>query len=127
MKRGVVVTIGFVALMAALLMLQFTSPQSAGPFGVLAFFILLYIFCAVVTYTLLVAVVELITKHSPVGRWQLAAERVSRAKLYYYSSFVGLFPIILLGMRTIGGIKLTDVFLLLLFQIIGCFYIHRRF
>ncbi len=127
MKRGVVVTIGFVALMAALLMLQFTSPQSAGPFGVLAFFILLYVFSVSFIYMALAAGAAFVAKYARVGKWRLAAEGASRMKLYYYASVVGLLPVTLLGMQTIGEVRPTDTLLLLLFQSIGCFYVHKRF
>lgn len=120
-------SIGGAALIMAIAMLYMTSPRQAGPFGVLAFFILLYIVAAAISYLVLVTITKLFATRGPAGRWRLAAERVSRSKLYYYASVIGLGPVILLGMRTVGEIRLTDLLLLCLFQVLSCFYIHRRF
>ena len=52
---------------------------------------------------------------------------VTLLKLYYYASIIGLIPVILLGMQSIGGVTAWDVLLLMLFLGLGCFYIHKRF
>ena len=52
---------------------------------------------------------------------------VTPLKLYDYASIVGLIPIILLGMQSLGGVTAWDILLLALFLSLGCFYIHKRF
>ena len=52
---------------------------------------------------------------------------VTPLKLYYYASIIGLIPVILLGMQSIGGVTAWDILLLALFLGLGCFYIHKRF
>ena len=52
---------------------------------------------------------------------------VTPLKLYYYASIIGLIPVILLGMQSIGGVTAWDILLLTLFLGLGCFYIHKRF
>ena len=48
MRKRTVFGIGIVSFVASLLMLQLTTPQMVGPLGVLAFFVLVYIFFACV-------------------------------------------------------------------------------
>lgn len=127
MKKGVVASIGIMALVAALLMLQLTTPQSVGPFGVLAFFILAYIASACMVHLALAGLVRILKGVLPKGRWLLRVEGLTSRKLYYYSSFIALAPVILLGMQSIGVVRVAEVLLLVAFQVLGCFYISRRF
>ena len=127
MHKGVVSAVGLLAMIVALLMLQLTSPSVVGPFGVLAFFVLIYVVSACVVYLLLVGSIGLLRRYLPKGKWLLRLESLSNRKLYYYTSFVALAPVILLGMQSIGSVRPTDLLLLLIFQVLGCFYISRRF
>lgn len=127
MRKGVVASIGIIALIAALLMLQLTTPHMVGPLGVLAFFVLIYIASACATYLALLFGVKLVGRFATKGKWLARIESVSHKKLYYYGSFIALAPVILLGMRSVGFVRATDILLLVIFQVIGCFYISRRF
>ncbi len=127
MRRGVVASIGIISLVTALLMLQLTTPQSVGPFGVLAFFILAYITSACVVYVVLVGLVGVLERTLPKGKWLLVVEGLTRRKLYYYTSFIALAPVILLGMQSIGRVGVAEILLLVAFLGLGCFYISRRF
>ncbi len=48
-------------------------------------------------------------------------------KLYYFSSVLALAPVILLGVQSIGGIKLFDACLVAIFEVIACLYVYKRF
>lgn len=127
MHKRVVITTGTIAAIAAFLMLQLTTPQMIGPLGVLIFFVLVYIAFACVTYLGLISLIGILKKILPRGKWLLALEGTSRAKVYYYASTIALAPVILLGMSSVGSVRVLDVGLLLLFELIACFYISRRF
>lgn len=127
MRRGVVLGIGMLALAIALGMMQFTTPHMVGPFGVLAFFICLYIACGCVLYVALFHLFRVMEKVLPRGALRLTLSSMKEVKLYYFASFLALAPVILLGMRSVGEIRLLDAILLVIFQILGCFYISRRF
>ena len=127
MKKGVVAGIGTLALIAAFIMLQLTSPHQVGPLGVLAFFILAYIACASGAYLLLTYSSQLLRRTLPNGKMLLRLEGATEKRIYYYASFIALAPVIILGMQSVGSLRLTDLLLLAVFQLLGCFYISRRF
>lgn len=127
MKQGVALSIGIIALTTALAMMQFTTPHLVGPLGVLAFFICVYIACACMIYIGLFHGLRLARKVLPKGALALAISGMKEIKLYYFASFLALAPVILLGMRSVGEIRLIDAGLLVIFQVLGCFYISRRF
>jgi hypothetical protein len=127
MRKRTVFGIGIVSFVASLLMLQLTTPQMVGPLGVLAFFVLVYIFFACVIYLALGAAIGVLKRTARKGKWAARLESVPSAKLYYYSSFIALAPVIMLGMRSVGLLRPVDVLLVVVFELLGCFYISRRF
>lgn len=127
MRRGMVAIIGGVTLVIALLIMQLTTPDVVGPLGVLAFFILIYISFTSGIYLGLITVVNLLAKVLPPGRWKLMTEGLRPMKAYYYSSTLALAPVILIGMQSVGEVRPLDIILLIIFEIVACFYISRRF
>lgn len=127
MKKGVVVTIGIVSAVLALLLVMLTTPRIVGPLGVLAFFVLVYIATVSLVYLTFRSAVGMVRKILTKGRWLMRAEGVSNMKLYYYSSVLGLAPVILMGMRSVGEIGVGEILLLVIFEVLAIFYISRRF
>lgn len=126
MKCRYVAIVVALAVTADVVLVHTVTPMSVGPLGILAFFVSLYIATASICYLVMVAtrrIVMHVVRHDMHRR--LAA--VTPLKLYYYASIVGLMPVILLGMQSIGGVTAWDVLLLTLFLGLGCFYIHKRF
>ena len=127
MKTSVAISASSFALITVGAMLVYTRPGEVGPFGVLAFFILLYIFCSGVTYVSLVGFIRLLKSFLPSGALKRWAEDVSHIKIYYYTTVLALAPVVTLGMASVGTINGLDIALILLFEILACFYISRRF
>lgn len=121
------VSIGSVALVMAGLMLTMTRPGEVGPFGVLALFILLYIVAGSVIYVSLTVVIGILRRILPPGSLRLWLDNLPNTKVYYYTTVLALMPVVLLGMASVGGIGGLDVLLVLLFELLACFYISRRF
>ena len=121
------VSIGSVALVMAGLMLTMTRPGEVGPFGVLALFILLYIVAGSVIYVSLTVVIGILRRILPPGSLRLWLDNLPNTKVYYYTTVLALMPVVLLGMASVGGIRGLDVLLVLLFELLACFYISRRF
>lgn len=121
------VSVGGVALVIAGLMLTMTRPGEVGPFGVLALFILLYIVAGSVIYVSLTAVIGVLRKILPPGLLRLWLDNLPHTKVYYYTTALALMPVVLLGMASVGSIGGLDVLLVLLFELLACFYISRRF
>ena len=104
-------------------LLQSTTPSTIHPLGILVIFILLYVVAlGVLTFCLY-------------GCWSLVVKTTSRASLkhevtlqraYYFASVLALAPVMHIGIRSIGRTSIYDTVLVILFEIIACFYITRR-
>ncbi len=127
MKIRIAVGIGSISLVIAGLMLTMTRPGEVGPFGVLAFFIFTYGLSVSLIYMLLIGVVKLMKAFLPQGPLLMYIKSISKTKLYYYTSALALAPVILLGMGSVGRVGGIDIGLVVLFEILACFYISRRF
>lgn len=126
MKCRYVAIVAALAVIADVVIVHAVTPMGVGPLGILTFFLCLYIAAASICYLVMVAarrMVMRLVRHDMHRR--LAA--VTPLKLYYYASIVGLMPVILLGMQSIGGVTAWDILLLTLFLGLGCFYVHKRF
>lgn len=127
MKIRIAVGIGSISLVIAGLMLTMTRPGEVGPFGVLAFFVLLYLSAGSIIYMLLTGIMYVLMRVLPPGSLRLWLENVSHTKVYYYTTVLALAPVVLLGMASVGSIGGLDIVLVVLFEILACFYISRRF
>ena len=114
------------AVTADVVLVHTVTPMSVGPLGILAFFVCLYIATASCCYLVMVAVKRIAMRVVQRNMYRGLAS-VTPLKLYYYASIIGLIPVILLGMQSIGGVTAWDILLLTLFLGLGCFYIHKRF
>lgn len=115
---------GAVVLLAILL--QITAPATAGPVGVLIVFILIYVsVLGVLTFLLFGISKGLRTLSSPFTT-KKPLSTLSLQRSYYFSSVIALAPVLFMGMQSIGGIGVYDIFLVLLFVAIACVYIAKR-
>lgn len=127
MKQSIILAIGIVATTLLLSLISLVAPNSAGPLGILAVFLLLYVISLCFIYLVAKNLTALSARIVQPGKWKEALEEVSSLKLYYYSSIIALAPVILLGMQSVGGVRLMDISLLIAFEVLACFYIYRRF
>ena len=109
-----------------ILFLMFTTPTSVGPFGILAFFLLLYIILLELA-TLIISFISFLlvsfTKRRPLKH---PFTRIDPRRAYYYGSVVALAPILLFASFSFGRIKILDFFLVILFTGLACFLISKR-
>ena len=113
--------------LVALGLVNLTTPSMVGPLGVLAFFVCIYIAIVCGLYLLLFTGMKGFQKIARLGRHKTGPNQISVWKLYYYASVLGLAPVILLGMQSVGEVKILDGGLLILFEVLACFYIAKRF
>lgn len=126
MKRWIVALIGLAAGVAIAVLLQVTHPDMVGPVGVLAFFVLLYVAVTSGVFLLLELGRKLLLRFVQAGKWRLYCQEISDIKLYYYASVIALAPIILLGMQSVGGIRLMEGVLVVIFEILALVYVSKR-
>lgn len=109
-----------------MMLVNFTTPTSAGPIGVLVFFLLLYLVCLGV-FTGLVFLfsylVSVLTKDLVKVR---PSSPMSVKKAYYLSSVLSLAPILFLAIQSFGGIGFLEFFLIIIFTTLGCIIVVKR-
>lgn len=117
---GIATLAAFVLLSA---IMQVTSPSTIHPLGILAVFILLYLLALGTLTFLLVGIHRVIVAFMPSHR---KGKHFTVQTAYYYASVLALAPVMIIGMRSIGRSGLYDVALVVVFELVACFYISKR-
>lgn len=107
-------------------LLTTTTPVSAGPFGILVTFILMYVI-ALVAVTFILRVVS--AGYARIRSLTISKKPVAPLSLkraYYFASVIALAPVILVGMQSVGEVGIYDLILVLLFVVIACAYVAKR-
>lgn len=109
---------------ATLLALIFrtTSPATVHPIIILAVFFLVYVL-ALGVLTFFVYGVGRVVSSLPQLRDR---NELSVKRSYIYASVLAVAPVILMGMISIGRASVYEIFLVVMFEIIVCFYIAKR-
>lgn len=110
----------FVSLSA---ILQSTSPSTIHPVGILIVFILLYVLALGVLTFLLYGVNKLFNSSMRNAR---AASTLTLRQAYYFASVLALAPVMYIGVRSIGRTGAYEMMLIIIFEIVACFYIAKR-
>lgn len=123
-KIILVITLG--ALSFLLVLLQMTTPSTAGPAGILAVFFLLYLFfLGLFTWIIQTAGWVLGKLMRPVSiKKRLTPPSLSHS--YYLSSVLAIAPIMLIGIGSVGEFNLYEIMLVILFIGIGFFYVQKH-
>lgn len=117
------VTIFSLALLG--IILNQTSPSTITPLGILFVFLLFYTSTlGVVTFFLYFGSRLLQKLAAPVSRIRFRI--LTLRESYLFGSVLAIAPIILLAMQSVEAIGLADIGLILLFELLACFYIWRR-
>lgn len=114
------------SLFLLILLLQYTTPTRAGAIGILCVFILTYIFIVSLLSFLMYGISRIIVKASRLFAVRKPLEVMSLKRAYYFSSVIGLAPVILIGMQSVGSLGIYEVGLVVLLVVIGCIYIAKR-
>lgn len=107
------------------LLLQLTTPATIHPVGILGVFICIYLLVLGVLTFFVFWGSRLYAR----GLSAMTSKRYQAARLvtaYQYSTVISLAPVMLLAMRTVGGVEVSDILFVILFVSLACFYIWRR-
>lgn len=119
--------IGVLSAFVLFVVLQITSPSTIHPVGLLGVFVLLYFTIGVATlYTLYFGSRAISRIVASMNGSQKKPEVLTMQRAYIYATVIALAPVILLGMRSVDSFGFIDLALVLLFEVIACFYIWRR-
>ncbi|MDO5480946.1 MAG: hypothetical protein Q4F60_01200 [Candidatus Saccharibacteria bacterium] len=95
-----------------LLVMNFTAPDTLGPLGVLAFFIVLYL----VFFGVFVWVVDVF--------FRIRGKR-GRKIVKFYAGVLAFAPVIFLLLKPFVGFSIWAVFLVVCFEFLGCFLVYK--
>jgi hypothetical protein len=115
-----------IAVVLLWLLLQSTTPASAGPMGVLLVFVSLYVLVLCVLTFLIYWFSHLFVKIIGVFRPNKPIKSLTLLRSYYFSSVLALAPVIFMAMQSVGGVQAYDVILVIIFMTVACFYISKR-
>lgn len=121
--------VGVVTIVAAallLLVVNMTSPTSAGPVGILAVFFLLYILLTSLLTVVFIAVNRIVVKISSSVKTRTPAQAMTVRRAYYFASVLAMAPIMIVGIGSVGKVGITEFVLVSLFMLIGLFYVEKR-
>lgn len=126
MLPRILATISLASLCVLSLMLTFTSPASAGPFGLLVIFVSAYLtFVGLISFFLFgISRLVVMVSSSMTLRKPLRTMDFKRA--YYYSTVLAAAPVLLIGLQSVRSIGVYEVILVLLFEVVACLYVSKR-
>lgn len=113
MPKRLIPVLSLISAIVLLLMLNFTTPVSVGPFGVFVFFLACYMLVLGVTLIL----VKIFTK--------LAGKQMGH-KGYMYAAVIAFGPIMLLLVQSLGSLSPVTIGLVVAVVLIVCFLISKR-
>lgn len=115
-----------VSLCLLTVLLNVTTPATAGPFGILAIFFFAYMLSLGVV-TFFIYWTSRIVAHMSAGLiTRKPLEAMTLKNSYYYSTIIAAVPILLIGLQSVGAIGFYEFILVSVFVIIGCLYISKR-
>ena len=113
--------VAFVLLSA---ILQTTSPSTSHPIVILIVFAFMYVLALGVLTFLLLIINRSILYFAP--EHYKRSLHLSPENSYYYASVLALAPVLFFGMQSVGHTGFYETMLVVIFEIIACFYIYRR-
>lgn len=114
------------ALVSLVTLISTSTPSSVGALGILAVFILGYIIVVVLTTFLMYTVSRVIVAAMQLGAVRKPTAALTIKRAYYYASVLGLAPVIIVGMLSVGSFGVYEFGLIALLLSIGCVYITKR-
>lgn len=113
MPKRLIPVLSLIAAIVLLLMLNFTTPASVGPLGVLVFFLS----CYVLVLGIVLMLVKIFMK--------LGGKKMGH-KGYMYAAVIAFGPIMLLLVRSLGSLSPVTIGMVIMVVCIICFLISKR-
>lgn len=104
------------------------SPVDVGPGGILMIFVIIYLICASVLFTILhlgLDVLKRLSVRYPKLRDTIPSP-LSLRRSYYTASVLAFGPVLLLALNTVRQLRLQDIVLVIIFLVLAVFYIAKR-
>lgn len=126
MLPRIIATISLAGLCVLSAILTFTTPGTAGPFGLLMLFISAYLTCLGLISFFLYGMNHLIVSLSTGMTLRKPLQRMSFRRAYHFSAALAAAPVMLIGMQSVNSIGIYELLLVVIFEVVACVYISRR-
>lgn len=116
------------AILVLMLVLQTTTPTTAGPLGIVIVFALIYLSALGLLTFLIYASVRFVQRirHRHLEKDAAVIRAFTLRRAYYFASVIALAPVILIAIQSVGSIRTLEVGLIIVFEILACIYIAKR-
>lgn len=126
MLPRLIATISLASLVVLSLMLTFTSPATAGPFGLLVIFVTAYLtFVGLISFFLF-GINRLVIMVSSGMTLRKPIQKMEFKRAYYYSTVLAAAPVMLIGLQSVQSIGVYEVLLVVIFEVVACLYVTKR-
>lgn len=126
MLPRIIATLSLASLCVLSAMLTFTTPASAGPFGLLVIFITAYLtFIGLISF-FLYGITKLIAAVSAGMTVRKPFQAMSFRRAYYFSTVLAAAPVMLIALQSVKPLDIYLVVLVLIFEVVACLYVSRR-
>ncbi len=121
-----IATISLASLCVLAMVMTFTSPSTAGPFGLLLLFISAYLsFVGLISFFLF-GINRLIVMVSAGMTLRKPMQRMEFRRAYYFSTVLAAAPVMLIGLQSVQSVGIYEFILVVVFEIVACLYVSRR-
>lgn len=114
------------SLCALVVLLNATAPSWAGPLGILAIFVFAYLLSLGLVTFFLYYSSKVISYFSKSIIARKPALPLSFKRSYYFSTIIGISPIIFIGLQSVGAVGIYEVLLVIVFVVLGCVFVSKR-
>lgn len=126
MMSKIIAGVGLLSTAAFLFFINTTSPNEIGPLGILAVFLSFYFMIfAILTFGFRQGS-RAIVKVSKIFAPRRPLSSISLQRAAYLASSLGLVPVMLVAMQSIGGVGFYELLLVVLFVLVAVVYILKR-
>ena len=115
-----------ISLCLLIVLLNITTPATAGPFGILSIFFFAYLLSLGVVTHILYWSSRIIARLAVIFIARRPFEALTFKYSYYYATVIAAVPILLIGLQSVGAVGIYGVLLVTIFVIIGCLYVSKR-
>jgi hypothetical protein len=126
MIKIIISVVTFVSICLLVILLNITTPVTAGPFGILVIFIFAYLSLLGIIAYFLYVISLMVARFSTLLIPRKPIEALTFKRSYYYSTVIASGPIMLIGLQSVGTVGIYEVLLIIIFIIIGCLYVSKR-
>jgi len=126
MLPRIIATLSLASLCVLSALLTFTTPASAGPFGLLVIFICAYLtFIGLISFFLF-GMSKLITSLSSGMAVRKPMVAMTFRRAYYFSTVLAAAPVMIIGLQSVRPINIYELLLVIAFEVVACLYVSRR-